>query len=515
MSKSNWNVPSEPPTHSGDTQPVLFHDDTRPFTVRAARNTPSFSISMFWLLVGVVGGLTILVVFLFVLLRTSPFTTASSTTYTVSLRVEDRSTTITTDVATVGELLAQQGVVPRSDQVVAPAVDTQLVDGMRVTVMVERPVTVVLDGEISVFRTAFDHPQEILDSLGIFLSEDDAVLINGSVVSVEDLSAYPLPAQHIEVRNGAQVTLEVDGERRDWITTQATVGDFLDEAGITLYLGDVVDPPVDTAVTEGMVITVGRSSQVTITVGDIQIETRAAGETVADALSAGGIVLNGLDYTIPPENTRLTPEMEVRVVRVTEEVLAETEPLPYEVVYQADAEMELDQQAVIQTGVNGVQQRNIRVRYEDDVEISRRDEGLSVTQEPIDQIVAYGTKVVLRTIETEEGPREYWRKLRLYATSYYPKALGGDNVTATGATLQKGIVAIDPKLIPYDTQLYIPEYGIGVAADTGGPRRSRYWIDLGYSDADWVHWAGWTEVYLLTPVPPDIQYLLPSVQTPQ
>jgi 3D (Asp-Asp-Asp) domain-containing protein len=272
---------------------------------------------------------------------------------------------------------------------------------------------------------------------------------------------------------------------------------------------------VDTTVEEGMMITVERSSQVTITIGDTQIETRASGATVADALSAGEIILNGLDYTIPPENTRLTPDMNVRVVRVTEEVLAETEPLPYEVIYQADAELELDQQAVIQTGVEGVQQHNIRVRYEDGVEVSRTDEGLSVTQEPVDQIIAYGTNVVLRTIDTAEGPREYWRKLRLYATSYYPKALGGDNVTATGMTLQKGVVAIDPKLIPYDTQMYIPDYGIGIAGDTGGPRLSRYWIDLGYSDADWVHWARWTDVYLLTPVPPDIQYLLPAVQTPQ
>jgi uncharacterized protein YabE (DUF348 family)/3D (Asp-Asp-Asp) domain-containing protein len=510
---SNWNLPPEPPTHSGDTQPVVAHGDTRPFTVRAARTTPS--ISLFWLLIGALGGLAVLTVFLFVLLRATPFTAAALPQRTVSLRVEDQSTNVTTNEQTVGELLAQQGVTLRSDQVVAPPVDTQLVEGMRVTVMVERPITVVLDGEVSVFRTAFDHPQEILDSLGIFVDDNDAVLINGSTVSSEDLSTYPLPAQHIEVRSGVRVTLNVDGEQREWVTTQATVGEVLDEAGVTLFLGDMVDPPVDTTVEEGMMITVERSSQVTITIGDTQIETRASGATVADALSAGEIILNGLDYTIPPENTRLTPDMNVRVVRVTEEVLAETEPLPYEVIYQADAELELDQQAVIQTGVEGVQQHNIRVRYEDGVEVSRTDEGLSVTQEPVDQIIAYGTNVVLRTIDTAEGPREYWRKLRLYATSYYPKALGGDNVTATGMTLQKGVVAIDPKLIPYDTQMYIPDYGIGIAGDTGGPRLSRYWIDLGYSDADWVHWARWTDVYLLTPVPPDIQYLLPAVQTPQ
>src|SRR5690606_33940446 len=98
-------------------------------------------------------------------------------------------------------------------------------------------------------------------------------------------------AQHIEVRSGIRVILEVDGETHEWVTTASTVGDVLEDAGVSLYLGDVVEPPVDSTVTDGMTIRVERSFPVTITIDDTQIETRAAGDTVADALAAADIIL--------------------------------------------------------------------------------------------------------------------------------------------------------------------------------------------------------------------------------
>ena len=33
---------------------------------------------------------------------------------------------------------------------------------------------------------------------------------------------------------------------------------------------------------------------------------------------------------------------------------------------------------------------------------------------------------------------------------------------------QRGVVAVDPSVIPLGTRLYIPGYGMAVAADTGG-----------------------------------------------
>jgi 3D (Asp-Asp-Asp) domain-containing protein len=186
--------------------------------------------------------------------------------------------------------------------------------------------------------------------------------------------------------------------------------------------------------------------------------------------------------------------MIIRVIRVTEQVIAEQTMIRFETVYQADSNLELDQRKVTQEGQNGIQQTNIRVRYENGVEISRNQENSSIAKQPLNRLIAYGTNIVLRTVNTPDGPKEYWRKIRMYATSYHPSALGGDDVTATGRKLVKGVVGIDPKLIRYGTELYVEGYGVGVAADTGAPRSYRLWIDLGYDDASWINWHRYVDV---------------------
>ncbi|MDZ7838696.1 MAG: 3D domain-containing protein [Actinomycetota bacterium] len=58
----------------------------------------------------------------------------------------------------------------------------------------------------------------------------------------------------------------------------------------------------------------------------------------------------------------------------------------------------------------------------------------------------------------------------MVATAYYSGGggLNGNGITAIGLRARKGIVAVDPKIIPLGTRLYIPGYGEALAADTGG-----------------------------------------------
>jgi 3D (Asp-Asp-Asp) domain-containing protein len=51
--------------------------------------------------------------------------------------------------------------------------------------------------------------------------------------------------------------------------------------------------------------------------------------------------------------------------------------------------------------------------------------------------------------------------------------------TATGMPVGRGVVAVDPSVIPLGTRLYIPGYGNGVAADVGGGIQGNV-IDLWY-----------------------------------
>src|SRR5439155_27238095 len=76
------------------------------------------------------------------------------------------------------------------------------------------------------------------------------------------------------------------------------------------------------------------------------------------------------------------------------------------------------------------------------------------------------------------------RKMVVDATCYILKG-----ITASGLPVGPGIVAVDPNVIPLGTRLYIPGYGKGIAADTGGGIKGKI-IDLWYSTyAECAKWG--------------------------
>jgi 3D (Asp-Asp-Asp) domain-containing protein len=223
--------------------------------------------------------------------------------------------------------------------------------------------------------------------------------------------------------------------------------------------------------------------------------------------------LTGQDYATPTLDVPLAQDMLVRVVRVTERFLIEQDPIAFESMWQADPDLEIDNQRLLQEGAPGTLQRRVRVRYEDAEEVDRAVESEYVAVPPTTKIMGYGTKIVVRTIDTPSGPVEYWRVIRMLATSYSAGTSGVSKSsawygrTATGMKMRFGIVAVDPRLINLGSEVYVPGYGVGLAGDTGGSIKGRR-IDLGYDDDNLRLWYRWVEVYLLTPVPPNIDYTL-------
>jgi len=67
----------------------------------------------------------------------------------------------------------------------------------------------------------------------------------------------------------------------------------------------------------------------------------------------------------------------------------------------------------------------------------------------------------------------------MVATAYTASCGGCDGMTAIGRRAGHGIVAVDPRVIPLGTHLYIPGYGPAIAGDTGGAIVGRR-IDLGF-----------------------------------
>lgn len=433
-----------------------------------------------------------------------------ATTHDLIVIVDSNPVTTSTSAADVAAVLAELGVILNEGDTVTPALDSPITPRTTIRVQRARSITLTLDGQSRIYRTTLTNPADILRGAGVEVAENDQVVVDGTVIDdAAMLAVWPVPAGSITLRRALSLSVTDDGRRFTVQTTAATVGDALFEAGINLYLADRVTPDLNTPVRDGLDVQIDRSYRVFIAVDGTTLETRASGSTVADALQEAGVVLIGQDYAVPGESTPLLDGVRVRVIRVTEELLYESETRPYETIYQADATMELDQRAELQTGQAGIIQTTIRVRYENGIEISREVEESIVQQETRDQVIAYGTNVVLRTVDTPDGPRQYWRRIRMYATSYHPEALGGDNVTAIGMTLQKGVVGSNPDIIRYRSEVYVPGYGVGIMADTGALPQP-LWIDLGYSDADYVPWSRYVDVYLLAPVPDTFPYILPG-----
>ena len=80
-------------------------------------------------------------------------------------------------------------------------------------------------------------------------------------------------------------------------------------------------------------------------------------------------------------------------------------------------------------------------------------------------------------VETSYGAINYTNVMSMEATAYLPTDGSGAGVTATGVRATYGVVAVDPRIIPLGSKVYIPGYGVALAADTGGAIKG-YKIDL-------------------------------------
>ena len=76
-------------------------------------------------------------------------------------------------------------------------------------------------------------------------------------------------------------------------------------------------------------------------------------------------------------------------------------------------------------------------------------------------------KIVVREVKQVEKEVDWYYFIASGYSANDP-AQGTDNITATGKEVRKGIIAVDPDVIPLGTKVEIKDMGIFTAEDTGG-----------------------------------------------
>jgi len=440
---------------------------------------------------------------------------------------------------TVRGALLDAGLQVAAGDIVTPDLDAPL--AAHDVIRVQRAHTVLIEAD-GYSRTRLTHahtPTDILAQAGIEFTEYDEILVNGErFASLQSINwpeptgatgrtlfggerplwqrAAPPPVRLL-LRRAATLYVDDGGVPMTIYTTATTIGEALREHDIIVFLGDRVSPDLGSRASTGLRVYLQRSKAVELVADGYSLRTRTRGKVVCDVLAQQRVALLGSDFVEPTEEAAVQDGMAIRVNRVSRATLIEQETIPFETVWQPADDIEIDNQRVDQDGSDGVSKRRFHVVYHDGREVERQEEDAWLESEPQTKIMAYGTEIVPRRLQTESGSLTYWRKIRALATSYSAATSGKSadhpqyGVTFTGVKVDRGVVAVDPKVIGLSSSLYVAGYGQGKAADTGGGVTGRR-IDLGYSDADLVMWYRWVDVYLLGNPPPtdQIRWVLPN-----
>jgi resuscitation-promoting factor RpfB len=374
-------------------------------------------------------------------------------------------------------------------------------------------IGILADGQYQQIDSAELTAGEILEKAGISLNPGDRIYLDGLEVQ-RTTPLEPSKPHSLQIVRAHRIRLQTGSKTTTLFSSATTLGQALSEAGIRWQAGDRLDPGAETPLNGDLQVSLSIARELTIRYAGGETKIFSAAPTVGEALAQNGFALQGLDYCQPAAGEPPPDNGIIQVVRVREQVQTEEQPIPYTATTQPSDQLALDERKIIQAGQPGVKARSYRIRIEDGKQVSRTLEGEWLARQPQTQVTGVGTKVVVKSLNTPYGTIQYYRTVSMYATSYSPCRIYKDRCsynTASGATLQKGVVALTRAMYNMfqGARLYIPGYGIASVQDIGAGIPGQYWIDLGYSESDFVNWHQNVTVYFLTPVPANVPLTLP------
>lgn len=270
-----------------------------------------------------------------------------------------------------------------------------------------------------------------------------------------------------------QVTVLCDGQTKELRTNATKPQKVLEEAGITLAVGDGWKMEGSKRVKDGSVIEVLRGKPFYVIRGDETVEYKSYRATVGEALK---------DLKIPHRHGQVYPglheplveNMQVYVLRDNEELHFSEASLDIPVKYEEDYNLNFGTESVSTEGKAGTAKVVSKRVKNSDGSHSVQELTRHVLVEPETKIIRKGMAM---SVYTPEGYKRYTRKINAHASAY----VATGNRTAIGLVPYEGIVAVDPRMIPMYTKMYIPGYGIAMAGDTGGDMVGHR-VDLFFND---------------------------------
>ncbi len=298
-------------------------------------------------------------------------------------------------------------------------------------------VEIQIDNDSFVVTTNETEPIEILSQANITLADSDKLDISaftgseGSVIRIDKLN---------------NVNIEFDGAINSYSVYADTVGEALNELGISSDGKLKANYELTDSIKDGMVITLQSAKSVTLTVDNTSTKHAVYQGTVNDLLTLAGISLGADDYTEPSLNTELKDNMAVTVYRVEYKTVEKKENISFKTRKQNDSSMNIGTEKILTKGVNGVDEVSYVFKYVNGKEDGKTELSRKTVKEPVNQVVNVGTKA--KSTDVSDN-------ITLQYSERY-------NVSSNPLTAFKGVVYYNGHRETYYSQKVLPGNGLNI-----------------------------------------------------
>lgn len=165
---------------------------------------------------------------------------------------------------------------------------------------------------------------------------------------------------------------------------------MLSGLGVTLYPEDKITAFPNPNLKMGSKITIERALPIVIYDSGHKTTYRTWQSDVSGLLAENNIELLGKDTAEPNTSTALTQEMTVKITRVAEVDVTETETINFKSVQKTSVDLEKGSTKIETKGVQGSKDCIYTIRRVDGVQVSKTLKSCSVTKEPVTQVTIIG-----------------------------------------------------------------------------------------------------------------------------
>ncbi len=275
--------------------------------------------------------------------------------------------------------------------------------------------------------------------------------------------------------NKAEKTISFDnnGTIVTYETNAVTLGEFLGTVDEEVVADYVIDEDLETELETENLFEVEEKIEVEINItnGETILLKYPSGITVGEIISDLETQNPGKTYFYDlGDLEKVIDSNYILNFRCGEkEVITKFAPIEYNTTKIESDELFVGETKVQTEGVKGLHEVKVTKTYFNGELVERIEEELTLVKEPVDEVLLVGTKPNT-TFEigkkTDVSNLNYSEKITMNASAYTTEGYTG--YTASGRVAEYGVVAVDTKVIPLGTKLYIDGYGYAIAGDTGG-----------------------------------------------